>query len=162
MRFAIDRITLSPGVAILPDQEGHLVVVRFEESQDILTTEQQSAKHLRSLVLSLEMEEGQTTDLQPRAASVVTPKFQVIPTIELEESDDSLPFLPMGLNSVADLDYGYLSVVQPAHPAILMIQPFDNLEDVIWNSDPAETLGICNLWVGMETYQTSICLCNQC
>ena len=59
-------------MAILPDQEGRLSCrSRFEESQDILTTEQQSAKHLRSLVLSLDMEEGQTTDLQPRAASVV-------------------------------------------------------------------------------------------
>ena len=157
MRFAIDRISLSPGVAILPDQEGRLVVVRFENSQDILTTEQQSAKHLRSLVLSLHMEEGQTTDLQPRAASVVTPKFQVIPTIELEESDDSLSFLPVAHELGKKIwTTDICRLWQPAHPAILMIfQMFDNLEDVIWNSDPSgDPWDLQSLGREWKTYQT--------
>lgn len=157
MRFSIERITLSPGVAILPDPDGNLIVVRFDESQDILTTEQENSKQLRSLVLSLDLTEGQSVDLQPRAASVVTPKFQLIPTIELEESDASLPFLPIAHElgkKIWTTDVSRLW--QPSHQAIHMIfQMFDNLEDVIWNSDPSgdpwekQTLG--REW---KTYQT--------
>ena len=58
------------GVIILPDPTGNLIVVRFEEAQDILTTEQESSKQLRSLVLSLDLEEGQSVDLQPQALQV--------------------------------------------------------------------------------------------
>ena len=41
MRFSIERINISPGIAILPDHQGKLVVVRFDNSE-ILTTEQET------------------------------------------------------------------------------------------------------------------------
>ena len=84
MRFGVDRISLTPGVAILPTASGQLVTVRFEEPQTIVTGAPEQAADSRALVLTLNEQDSFDRDARPRASERIEPQFVVMPLVEAE------------------------------------------------------------------------------
>lgn len=152
MQFSLQNFTLSPGKAILPTEDGNHYVIEIEEPQVIQLEEPNTAKTTRGLVMRFHQrrrrEEGKEF-----ASEMLSPVIDVLPYASVDKS--KMVVLARELApSIWATDVQRL--LQPEHLVIQsVVQFFDHLEDVIWNSDRHgkmwQVQGLGREW---KTYQT--------
>ncbi|MBM75106.1 MAG: hypothetical protein CMK59_06880 [Proteobacteria bacterium] len=153
MRFPIDRITLSAGVAILPLSSGQLVTVRFNEPQTVITGASEKSKTTRALVLTLNERESYDRNSRLRASDEIEPQFQLMPLIEAKE----IECIQIAYELAPKIwTTDICRLWQPSHHAIgMVLRHFDELEELIWNCDnhgePWKKQSLGREW---KTYQT--------
>lgn len=152
MQFSLQNFTLSPGKAVLPTEDGKCFVVEIEEPQVIQLEEPSSSKMMRGLVMRLHLRR-RNQEGREFASEMVSPVVDVLPYDQIDKSKMVVLARELAPSIWAT------DVQRLFHPEHLVIQSivqfFDHLEDVIWNSDRhGKMWQVQSLGREWKTYQT--------
>ena len=151
MQFSLLNFSLSSGCAIVGSSQGWQVV-RFEESQLLQFEEPERSSTLRSVVIALSEQDG-TKNGDSTANKVLTPMVSVV---NKEDVDSSL--MTIVANELAPNIWStdVERIASGNHPILeSMMNLFNQLEDVIWESDRhGEPWQVQRLGREWKTYQS--------
>lgn len=154
MQFSLQNFTISPGKAVLPTENSpnNSYVVEIKEPQVIQLEEPNSSKVMRGLIMRFH-QRRRSEEGREFASEVLSPVVDVIP-YDLVDKSKMVVLARELAPSIWATDVQRL--FHPEHVVVQsIVQFFDHLEDVIWNSDrhgqawQVQTLG--REW---KTYQT--------
>lgn len=131
MQFSLLNFSLSPGTAIVGSSKGWQVV-QFEESQLLQFEEPERSSSLRSIVIAFSEQDG-TRNGDRTANKVLIPLINVVNKDEVDPSQMTIVANELAPNIWStDVE----RVASGNHPVLeSMMNLFNQLEDVIWESD---------------------------
>ena len=124
-------LRISAGAAIIRDAQQNFHVVNIEEEIRLLEGVDEAQDKM--LVLSLEKDEEESIDVEPRAYATFYEKFQFLSVDEAK----STACIPLAKGFGQDYWFTDLARVwQPDHAGIQQLHSyFDKLENVVWDAD---------------------------